>query len=412
MTNPSPLRWRMIALAFLATMINYLDRQTLSVAAPTLREQFHMSNEVYSRVVTAFLLAYTIMNGASGPLIDRLGTRIGYGLCVAWWSIAAAMHALATGPLSLGAYRFLLGMGEAGNWPAAVKVVAEWFPERERALACGIFNSGSAVGAIAAPPLVAFLILRFGWEAAFAFVGMAGLLWLGAWFAIYHTPKLAIVSDAAVEPPEETTVPAARLVRMRFVQAFTLSKIFMDPVWYFYIFWFPEYLKSTRHFNLAAIGKFSWIPFAVAGFGNILGGSLSAVLLRRGLSLTVARKTSVTFFAALMTSAIPAVLASETWVSIACVSLAMLGYTGCLANMLSFPADVFPKSTVASVYGLASMGSGFGGMLFTLVTGWVVDRYAYTPVFIGFGILPLICATILWVWLGPLEKMSVEQRNA
>jgi MFS transporter, ACS family, aldohexuronate transporter len=404
----------MIALAFVATMINYLDRQTLSVAAPTLREQFHMSYEVYSRVVTAFLFAYTIMNGASGPLIDRLGTRLGYGLCVAWWSVAAALHALATGPVSLGLYRFLLGMGEAGNWPGAVKVVAEWFPERERALACGIFNSGSAVGAIAAPPLVAYLILHFGWQVAFAFVGLAGLLWLVAWFGMYHTPAAPVAQSPAAPAmvAEEPTLPVSRLVRMRFVQAFTLSKIFMDPVWYFYIFWFPEYLKSTRHFDLASIGKYSWIPFAVAGFGNILGGSLSGALLRRGFSLTTARKTSVSFFAVLMTSAIPAVLAENTWVAIGCVSVAMLGYTGCLANMLSFPADVFPKSTVASVYGLASMGSGFGGMLFTLITGWVVDHYSFTPVFIGFGILPLICATILWVWLGPLEKMNAASDRA
>ena len=152
----SPLRWRMISLAFFATVINYLDRQTLSVAAPILREQFHMSNEDYSRVVSAFLFAYTIMNGLSGPMIDRLGTRLGYGLCVAWWSIAAALHAFARGTLSLGVFRFLLGIGEAGNWPGAVKVVAEWFPEKERALAAGLFNSGSAVGAILAPPIVAY----------------------------------------------------------------------------------------------------------------------------------------------------------------------------------------------------------------------------------------------------------------
>jgi ACS family hexuronate transporter-like MFS transporter len=393
----------MIALAFFATVINYLDRQTLSVAAPTLREQFHMSNEVYSRVVTAFLFAYTIMNGGSGPLIDRLGTKLGYGLCVLWWSLAAALHALARGPLSLGAFRFLLGIGEAGNWPAAVKVVAEWFPEKERALACGVFNAGSSVGAILAPPIVAVLILRLGWQAAFGFVGLAGLLWLGAWMGMYYTPATSSAETAA-----EPTIPARVLLRMRFVRAFTIGKIFMDPVWYFYIFWFPEYLKATRHFDLAAIGKFAWIPFAVAGFGNLLGGWVSGALLKRGHSVTIARKSAVTFFAVLMTSAIPAVLASETWVSIALVSIAMLGYTGCLANMLSFPADVFPKSTVASVYGLASMGSGFGGMLFTLITGWVVDRYSYTPVFIGFGILPLICASIFWTWLGPLERLRKE----
>ena len=187
------------------------------------------------------------------------------------------------------------------------------------------------------------------------------------------------------------------------VLTFTLSKIFMDPVWYFYTFWFPEYLKNVRQFDLAAIGKFAWIPFAVAGFGNLLGGLLSGYLLRRGLSTTMARKSAVTFFALLMMSAIPAVLVRDAAQSIALVSLAVLGYTGCTANMLSMPADVFPKSAVASVYGLASMGAGFGGMLFALTTGWVVDHYSYTPVFIGFGLMPLICALMLWTLLGPLR---------
>jgi ACS family hexuronate transporter-like MFS transporter len=175
----------MIGLAFWATAINYLDRQTLSVAAPALSEQFHMTNVDYSRVTTAFLFAYTIMNGVSGPLIDRLGTRVGYGLCVLWWSVAAMLHALARGAFSLGAFRFLLGIGEAGNWPGAVKVVAEWFPENERALASGIFNSGSAAGAILAPPIVAFLLLTLGWQSAFLFVGISGLVWLLFWGKLY-----------------------------------------------------------------------------------------------------------------------------------------------------------------------------------------------------------------------------------
>ncbi len=388
----------MIGLAFWATVINYLDRQTLSVAAPTLRDQFHLSNVDYSRVLFCFMLAYTIMNGVSGPLIDRLGTRLGYGLCVAWWSVAAALHALASGAWTLGIFRFLLGMGEAGNWPGGVKVVAEWFPEKERALAAGLFNSGSAVGAILAPPVVAFLLLRFGWQAAFAFVGAAGLLWLLFWGRMYFTP------DAPAGAPSDPPVPLTHLLRSRFVWAFTVSKIFMDPVWYFYIFWFPEYLKRARGFDLAAIGKFAWIPFLVAGFGNVLGGWIAGALLKRGVTVTVARKSAVTFFALLMTSAIPAVMAREAWLSIAMVSIAMLGYTGSLANMLSFPADVFPKTAVASVYGIASMGSGFGGMLFALITGWVVDHYSYVPVFIGFGLLPLICAAILWWFLGPLQR--------
>jgi MFS transporter, ACS family, hexuronate transporter len=178
----------MVFLAFWATVVNYLDRQTLSVAAPVLTEEFHMSSVSYSRVVFAFLLAYTIMNGVSGPLIDRLGTRAGYGLCMFWWSASSVLHAFSNGPVSLGICRFLLGMGEAGNWPGAVKVVAEWFPERERALASGIFNSGSSIGAILAPPVVAFLLLRLGWRWAFVLVGLAGFVWLAAWWPTYRTP--------------------------------------------------------------------------------------------------------------------------------------------------------------------------------------------------------------------------------
>jgi ACS family hexuronate transporter-like MFS transporter len=394
----------MISLAFWATVINYLDRQTLSVAAPVLREQFHMSNVEYSRVVFGFLLAYTISNGFSGPLIDRLGTRLGYSLCMAWWSVAALLHALARGALSLGVFRFLLGIGEAGNWPAGVKVAAEWFPERERALAGGIFNSGSALGAILAPPVVAWILLTAGWRTAFVSVGAVGFLWLLFWWPIYRTPQL--LPDAIVDP-EPAGIPARRLMGMRFVRAFTLAKIFMDPVWYFYIFWFPEYLKNARHFDIAAIGKYGWMPFAVAGAGNFAGGAMSAWLLRRGASLDMARKGPITFFAVLMMSAIPAVLVPDAWLSIALVSVAMTGYTGCLANMLAMPGDVLPKNAVASVWGLASVGSGFGGMLFTLVTGWVVDHYSYTPVFIGFGFVPLICALVMWTLLGSLAPYEV-----
>jgi ACS family hexuronate transporter-like MFS transporter len=403
--TPSPLRWRMISLAFWATVINYLDRQTLSVAAPILQERFHISDQAYGWIVSAFLGTYTIMNGASGPMIDRLGTKIGYALCVAWWSLAAALHALTTGAWSLGIFRGLLGMGEAGNWPGAVKVVAEWFPEKERALAAGLFNSGSAVGAILAPPLVVFLIQHFGWQSAFLFIGLTGTLWLAVWWAWYHTPQ------QEVGAPAEQPTPVLDLIRTRMVIAFTISKVFLDPVWYFYIFWFPKYLKTTRHFDLTSIGAYGWIPFAVAGFGNLAGGWLSSALLRRGHSMTVARKASITFFAVLMTSAIPAVLVDQAWLSIGFVSTAMMGYTGSLANMLSIPADVFPKTAVGSVYGLASMGSGGGGMLFTAITGWVVERHGYTPVFFGFGVLPLICAGILWAWLGPLDRKLCVTRS-
>ena len=221
------------------TVINYLDRQSLSVAAPVIIEQFHLGNVAYSRIILAFMLAYTVSNGVSGPMIDRLGVKLGYAVCIARWSIAAMLHSLARGAFSFGAYRFLLGMGEAGNWPAAVKVVAEWFPAKERALASGIFNSGSAIDAVAAPPLVAWIILQLGWQRAFLTVGAAGLIWLLIWMLFNHTP--ANVRTAAAEPE-----PWWSLLRNRWVCQFTASKIFSDPVWYFYIFWFPlEFLDDS-----------------------------------------------------------------------------------------------------------------------------------------------------------------------
>jgi ACS family hexuronate transporter-like MFS transporter len=390
-----PKRWIMIGLAFSATVINYLDRQTLSVVAPVLIEQFRMNSIDYSRVVAAFLLAYTFMNGVSGPIIDRLGTRSGYALCMLWWSVSSILHIFSRGALSLGIFRFLLGMGEAGNWPAAVKVVAEWFPERERALASGIFNSGSTIGAILAPPMVAVIVLRFGWKSAFLVIGGLGFVWLIVWLLVYQTPAPALKNARAPHP-------ALKLFRMRFVWSFTISKIFLDPAWYFYVFWFPDYLKQVHHFNLAAIGKYAWIPFFVAALGNLFGGWLSAIFFRLDVPVARARKLSVTICAILMLASIPAVLSQSPWVATAYVAIAMAGYSGANVSMLAFTADAFPKESVASVWGLASMGAGFGGMLFTLIAGWVIQHFSYTPVFIGFGLIPLICCAILWTLTGPL----------
>jgi MFS transporter, ACS family, hexuronate transporter len=389
--SPERQRWLMISLA------NYLDRQTLSVVAPVLLDQFHMDSVDYSRVVSAFLLAYTLMNGVSGPLIDRLGTRSGYALCMVWWSISSILHVFARGALSLGVFRFLLGMGEAGNWPAGVKVVAEWFPERERALASGIFNSGSTIGVILAPPIIAFVVLRFGWRAAFLLMGALGFVWLIAWLSIYRTPYENVVSKRAPQP-------VLQLLRTRFVWSFTLSKIFLDPAWYFYVFWFPEYLKQVHKFNLAAIGKYAWIPFGVAALGNVYGGLLSPAFMRRGIETAKARKLAVTLSALLMMSSIPAVLSASPWIATGCVAIAMAGYTGANVTMLAFTADAFSKESVASVWGLASMGAGFGGMLFTLIAGWLIQHFSYTPVFIGFGVIPLVCSTMLWTLTGPMPK--------
>lgn len=395
--RPLKMRWVMIGLAFFATVINYLDRQTLSVVAPELKKEFGMKDETYGMILSAFMLAYTVMNGVSGPLLDRIGTRLGYALCMVWWSTAGVLHALVTGPLTLGLCRFLLGMGEAGNWPAAVKVVSEWFPARERALASGIFNSGSAAGALLAPPLVAWLVLNWGWPKAFLVVGASGYLWLVVWWLVYRTP------EAVAGEVQERPAPPWRLLRTRFVGFFTLSKVFMDPVWYFYIFWFPKYLSTVHGFTLADIGRTAWIPFVTADIGNLAGGALTALFIRLGVPIHRAPKISVTIFALLMTAAIPAGLTHNAAAAIALVSTATFGYTGYLANTLAFPADVFPKNMVGSIWGLASMGAGFGGMVFSWLSGRSIDRYGYGPVFIGYGLMPLAALAIVLFLIGPLR---------
>lgn len=396
----------MIGFAFFATIINYLDRQALSVVAPLLTEKFGMSNEAYGLVISAFMLAYTISNGVSGPLIDRLGTRLGYALCMAVWSTAGLLHALATGAWSLGAYRFVLGIGEAGNWPAGSKVAAEWFPDRERALACGIFNSGSAIGAIVAPTLMVWLVKAFGWQWAFVIVGLTGYAWIAGWWAVYRTPPQPRAEAAA--PP----APAWRLFCTRFTSVLMLAKIFLDPVWYFYIFWFPKYLSTVHHFDLGMIARTAGVPFVAAGLGNFAGGGLTAWLLRRGLPVSRARKTAIAVFVLLMCAGMPAAFASDASVAIAWVCVATFGYTGYNANALALAPDVFPKANAASVWGLASMGAGLGGLIFNPITGSTIDRHGYTPVFIGYGVMPLIALALILLALGPLKPHPKFQAPA
>jgi len=396
-TEPSRLRWLMVGLTFLATVINYLCRQAYSVSATTLQKVFSLSNEDYGLLTSGFFLAYAISNGVSGPVIDRLGAKRGYLLCMFLWSSAVGLIATAQNVWMLAGFLMLLGLGEAGNWPAAVKVVAEWFPPRERALASGIFNSGAGIGALVGPTVVGLLLIHMGWRPAFIIVGLIGYVWLIGFAVVYRTPATVVA--------EVTAPPASprRLLKTRFLVFFALSKVFMDPVWYFYVFWLPKFLTDVHYFNLKQIVWLAPIPFIVADIGNLAGGGLTQLLISRGLPIPYARKTGAAIFGLLMVSAIPAIITHDPYVSIALVSIAMFGYTGYLANTLAFPAEVFPKNTLGSIWGLASMGSGFGGMLFQWLSGRMVDRFGYYPVFIGYGIMPLIAVAIMLFLIGPLR---------
>lgn len=382
-------KWTVLAFAFSATVINYLDRQTLSVLAPVLLVQYHISAESYSRIVSAFMLAYTISNGVSGRFLDRLGSKVGYAATIAVWSAAEMLHALAQGPLSLGVFRFFLGIGEAGNYPAGVKLISEWFPVEQRSLAGGIFNSGASIGAILAPPLLAWIALAAGIKAAFLIVGTSGFLWLIAWLVIYKAPPQNSTSHTV-------RVATRQLLGSKFLWQFTLSKVFSDPVWYFYTFWFPQYLRTDFHYTLRQIGATAWIPFFTAALGNVAGGFLFLPLGRICDSAQKARRTCVMVFSLLMMSALCVPFCTSPATGIAVISLATFGYSGALANLLALPADVYEPDIVASVWGFASVGSGFGGMLFALITGWIVQRYSFAPAFVLFGLLPALAAILVW----------------
>lgn len=383
-------KWWMLSFAFLATVINYLNRQTLSVMAPVLLQHFRLSAASYSRIVFSFMLAYTLMNGVSGRLLDRLGTRIGYALTIAFWSGAELLNALSVGALSLGIFQFLLGVGEAGNYPAGVKLISEWFPPEERSHASGIFNSGASIGAILAPPLLAWIMLSTSWRTAFIVIGLLGFVWLAGWLAIYRELGSAGGRDQADRLPLKT------LLRSRFLWQFTLSKVFSDPVWYFYIFWFPQYLKMAHSFSMREIGETAWIPFFTAAIGNLAGGAVFSAVSRTEVQAPTARRIAIIIFSMSMA---PAMFVGDIRSAAECIALiatATFGYSGALANLLAVPGDVFPKGAVASIWGFASMGSGVGGMIFSLVTGWLVDHYSFQPVFVLFGVIPLLAAWIVW----------------
>ena len=388
------LRWYICALLFFACSLNYLDRQTVSVLKGQLQAELHWSESDYGWIVFSFQVAYAIMLTVSGRIIDRLGTRVGYALTVAWWSIVAVGHALARGAFSFGVARFFLGASEAGNTPAAIKAVAEWFPAKERALAAGIFNAGANVGAMVAPPLVAWLTLRWSWQAAFIVTGALGFLWLTVWLATYYPPaEHPNLTEEERGEIQVDTEPAAKNIAARIswtelfnsqqTWAFIVAKFLTDPVFLFYIFWLPSYFQQKRGFSLAMIGYFAWIPFLAADVGSVAGGWLSGFWIKRGWPISRARKGAMAVCAFCMPAAIVAVFASKAWVAVAMISLATSAHQGWSSNLFAMVSDIFPKRDVASVIGLGGTGGAVGGMILALTAGYVLQGlHTYVPLFI------------------------------
>jgi MFS transporter, ACS family, hexuronate transporter len=390
-------KWLIIALLCAATTINYIDRQTLSILSPLLRKEFHLSEQDYANIVTAFLVPYTVMYALGGRLMDRIGVRLGLSLALGWWSLATMLTVFARGAFSLGAFRFLLGIGEPCVYPAGVKVCGEWFEPRVRGIASGIFSSGSTIGAILAPPVIAWITLTIGWQYAFLIPGLLGLLWLPLWWFVYR-PKQALPS----EPQDRQSW--RELIRQRKVWGLVLPRFFSDPVWYFYIFWLPDYLQRERHLSLAEIGFYGWIPFLFADFGHLGGGALSDWLVRRGLHPPRARMyiLSAVGMLAPLGALVGFAPTAATAIAVTCfVAMLTQAWSTTTAALC---ADVIPNHSTASVFGMMGMAGSLAGACFAQVLGTVIQHFGYPAAFGLAALLHPTAALILYFALRPTRN--------
>jgi ACS family hexuronate transporter-like MFS transporter len=404
--KPLRMRWMMITFAFMATVLNYLHRLSFNYLAADGYLRDLIPDDSFGYLGTAFFLAYMVSNGFSGFIIDKLGTRAGYSLCMAFWTTAGILHALARAPLHFGIVRFLLGIGEAGNWPAALKLTGEWFTPEERSTASGIFNSGAAAGAIIVPPLIAYLGTTIGWQYTFVVIGILGYLWVAAFWFTYYTP------EHAKKEARARIIPPRILFKTPFVRWFVVLNFLIDPIWYFITFWIARYLAEVHQWDLAKIGWFAMFPFIIADLGNILGGYFTQFIIKRGVPVPKARKIATGIFGSLIALALilGPFLINGPGTALVVIGVAGFGYASYSANSLAFTPDVMPKSATASVYGIANIGSGLGGSFFQAITGLAVHKLslrfsyalAYNTVFIGYGIMALIGLYIVLFRLGKL----------
>jgi MFS transporter, ACS family, hexuronate transporter len=415
-TKIGQYRWVICALLFFATTVNYVDRAVLGVLAPTLRAEIGWTDQHYGYISAAFTLAYAIGFLFAGWLIDKIGIRIGYALYLVVWSIAAAAHGLARSALDFGLARFCLGIGESGNFPSAIKAVAEWFPKKERAFATGIFNAGTNVGAVLAPAVVPWIALRWHWQAAFVITGIIGLVWILLWWPIYRRPsehpKLSKTELAYIEsdPPDpQIKISWAQLLPHRQTWAFAIGKFLTDAIWWFYLFWFPLFLKDRFGVDLKSIGWPLITVYLLADVGSVGGGWLSSMLIGKGWTINAARKTTMLICAICILPVIMAPSVDGKWIAVWLVGIAAAAHQGFSANLFTTTSDMFPRKAVGSVVGIGGFAGAMGGFFMNLGAGWLKQNTgSYVVMFLIAGFAYLVALLIIH-WLAPkLEPAHIS----
>ncbi|PIF34417.1 ACS family hexuronate transporter-like MFS transporter [Flavobacterium sp. 9] len=405
------VRYGILALLFFGTTINYIDRQVIGLLKPTLEKEFNWTETDYSNIVMAFSAAYAIGLMGFGRWIDKIGTKLGYSVSVFFWSIAAVAHAFAKSTLGFGLARVGLGVAEAGNFPAAIKSVAEWFPKKERALATGIFNSGANVGAVVAPIMVPAILGAYGWQEAFVITGAIGFIWLIFWWKFYETParhkKISkeefdyIHSDNEVVSETEVPVKWIELFKIKQTWAFIFGKLLTDPVWWFFLFWLPSYFSETFNLDLKKPSLPLVIVYTATTIGSIGGGFLSSYLIKKGWNVQKARKTTMFIIALCVLPIMLAQFTKNIWIAVGLISFAAAAHQAWSANIFTTVSDYFPKKDISSVIGIGGMAGSVGGILFPLAIGIILDHYKLLGnISAGYNIIFIICGSAyLLAWI-------------
>jgi len=408
-------RWFICGLLFYATTVNYMDRVVMGILKTTIAHDLHWTDTDYGKITAAFQIGYAVMLPVAGRLLDKLGLRFGYALAVLVWGLSSMGHAFAGNLMEFSIARFGLGLGEAANFPAALKTVADWFPRKQRALATGIFNSGTNVGAVIAPLIVPFVVARFGWHSAFLVTGAFSLSWILVWLFFYREPEVQprlspaelafIRSDVDVEPPVK--IPYWQLLTKRSAWAFLLAKFFTDPVWWFYLFWIPGFFGDKYHIDLVHLGPPLVVIYLFADVGSIAGGWLSSALLKRGWELTRARKTAMLVFSCTVLAIVFVPFAAgNLWLTVILVGIAAGSHQGWSANVFTIGSDCFPRKTVGSVVGIGGLGGALGGALVQPAVGkWLdISHQAYAPLFFIAGSMYLFTLLVIHLILPKFKQ--------